>query len=139
LKLRNFHALHWVREQHRWCVVEERREPVTILGGRAMGDRGLPWRLAAALAVAGAAAGLCGCSSALDSPYPAVHDMPAPRPEPPMSPEELKRATDVLLSDRERLSAEAQGANATGSGPGAPQPSATSPARNQRTGGGARP
>jgi hypothetical protein len=98
--------------------------------------------LAAALVVAALAGGLGGCSSALETPYPAVHDMPAPRPEPPMSPEELKRATDVLLSDRERLSAEAQGGNTTGSTPAEPQaaqPPAASPPRKQRTGGGARP
>jgi hypothetical protein len=107
--------------------------------------------LGAAMAAATAVAlGLAGCSSAIDSPYPAVHDMPLARPQPPMTPEELKRATDVLLADRDKLSSEAQAAAAaaaaaSGSPPPVPppataaQPLAIAPTKGQKTGAGAKP
>jgi hypothetical protein len=65
--------------------------------------------------------------------------MPPPRQEAPMTPGELKRTTDVLLSDRNKLSAEAQAATATGSlaPPATGQPPAA--ASPQKTGTGARP
>jgi len=107
---------------------------------------GLRCAAVAAAAVA-AALGLAGCSSsAIDTPYPAVHDMPAARPQPPMTPEELQRATDVLLSDRAKLNGEAQAATATGSTAAPPQaaaavppPAPPAPPKGQKTGTSARP
>jgi hypothetical protein len=51
---------------------------------------------------------LGGCSSDVTSSspqtaFPAVHDMPAPRPEPPLSPEQVKQATDDLITERDHL------------------------------------
>lgn len=114
------------------------------MGTRSFGPV-LPVRLAkqVTLAVLAAAlgAGLAGCSSAaLDSPYPAVHDMPAVRQEPPMTPDQLKRTTDDLVSDRNKLSAEAQAATTASVPPPAPaQPAPTAAAKPQKTGAGARP
>jgi len=56
---------------------------------------------------------LSGCSS--DSAFPAVHDMPAARTEMKLTPDEVKQATDNLISDRDRTEAKA----------GAAQPAAT--------------
>jgi hypothetical protein len=49
---------------------------------------------------------LSGCS---EVGYPAIHDMPAPRAEAPLTPDQVKQATDDLISQREHLSTEAQG------------------------------
>jgi hypothetical protein len=85
--------------------------------------RSFPTPFAAALAAAVAAAALTGCSSATienipvaigglptDTParplnpgeYPAVHDMPAPRPEPVLSDNDQKRIEDDLAAARDR-------------------------------------
>lgn len=60
-------------------------------------------RLLGALAIA-AAAGLLvsGCSPEVG--FPAVHDMPAPRADTPLTPDEVKQATDNLISQRDHLS-----------------------------------
>jgi hypothetical protein len=50
---------------------------------------------------------VAGCSST-DSMFPAVHDMPAARTETTLTPDEVKQATDSLLSEREHLNSEAQ-------------------------------
>jgi hypothetical protein len=50
---------------------------------------------------------LSGCAS--DTGFPAVHDMPAARSETTLTPDEVKQATDSLISQRDHLSAEAQG------------------------------
>jgi hypothetical protein len=50
---------------------------------------------------------LSGCAS--DIGFPAVHDMPAARTETTLTPDEVKQATDSLISQRDHLSAEAQG------------------------------
>jgi hypothetical protein len=47
-----------------------------------------------------------GCSEVT---FPAVHDMPAPRAETTMNPDQVKQATDALISERDHLSTEAQG------------------------------
>jgi hypothetical protein len=54
-----------------------------------------------ALTVA-AAAGLLlsGCS---EIGFPNVHDMPAPRADTPLTPDQVKQATDDLTSERDRL------------------------------------
>jgi hypothetical protein len=60
----------------------------------------------AATAVIGALL-LAGC--AVEVGFPAVHDMPAPRAETTLTPDQVKEATDSLISQREHLSTEAQG------------------------------
>jgi hypothetical protein len=46
-----------------------------------------------------------GCTETI---FPAVHDMPPPRPELPLTAEEVKQATDNLVTQREHLSTEVQ-------------------------------
>jgi uncharacterized protein YgiB involved in biofilm formation len=51
---------------------------------------------------------LAGCSSSsAPSLFPGVLDTPAPREEAPLSPEQVKQATDNLIAERNRLCAEA--------------------------------
>jgi hypothetical protein len=57
------------------------------------------------LALAVAAVLLSGCSS--DSAFPAVHDMPTARTETKLTPDEVKQATDDLISARDRTEAKA--------------------------------
>jgi hypothetical protein len=61
----------------------------------------------AALAVVGWALLAAGCSST-DTMFPAVHDMPAARTETTLTPDQVKQATDSLVSEREHLNTEAQ-------------------------------
>jgi hypothetical protein len=49
---------------------------------------------------------LSGCAS--DAGFPAVHDMPAPRTETTLTPDQVKEATDSLISQREQLETNAQ-------------------------------
>jgi hypothetical protein len=76
-------------------------------------------RLAAAGAFFATAVLLGGCS--VGAEYPTVLAPPAPRAEEPMSADQVKQATDALISDRTRLSADAQAAApaATGTTPSA--------------------
>jgi len=67
---------------------------------------------------------LSGCSSPTPG-FPAVHDMPPPRADTTLSPDEIKKATDDLLTDREHLSTEAQAAQA--SAPNTAMPPAPAP------------
>jgi len=55
---------------------------------------------------------LAGCSPGLDYPslFPAVHDMPPPRAETTMDPAQVQQATEDLITARNHLSAETQGA-----------------------------
>jgi hypothetical protein len=80
------------------------------------------------LAAAAAAAFLLlsGCSS--DIGYPAVHDMPAPRAETPLTPDQIKQATDDLVSQREHLNTEATTGQVTPVNLGSTNASTTSPA-----------
>ena len=68
---------------------------------------------------------LAGCSPGADfrSPggdfpalFPAVHDTPPPRTDPTMSPLELQKTTEDLISERDRLNAQAP-QNAQGKNP----------------------
>lgn len=59
--------------------------------------------LAALLAVGAAALVLAGCSTGSDSDYPAVLATPAARSDQTMTPDEVKQATDALISERNRL------------------------------------
>ena len=66
----------------------------------------------AARAVAGLAIGtsiavlVAACSPGAD--YPSILDKPAPRADQTMNPDQVKQATDALISDRNRLSSGAQ-------------------------------
>lgn len=58
------------------------------------------------LAMAAAVAFLVsGCSEAI---FPAVHDMPAPRTDTTLTPDQVKEVTDNLLNQRDQLGTEAQ-------------------------------
>ena len=84
-------------------------------------------RTVAARVVAGLALGAsiavlaAACSPGAD--YPAVLDKPEPRADQTMNPDQVKQATDALISDRSRLSAgapapqQASAPAATGSTP----------------------
>ena len=78
------------------------------------------------LAVAGALTlFVSGCS---ELGYPSVHDMPAPRADTTLTPDEVKQATDNLINQREHLSSEAGTTGSTGSTgnpPSQPKPAAT--------------
>ena len=65
-----------------------------------------------AVAISAATAMVGGCSQVTEyqSAFPAVMAPPAPRAEQPMSADELKQATDALISDRTKLTADVQGA-----------------------------
>jgi hypothetical protein len=67
--------------------------------------RGHIERALAALAVVAALA-LSGCS--VETGFPAVHDMPAPRADTTMTPDEVKQATNSLISQRDQLQTNAQ-------------------------------
>jgi hypothetical protein len=76
-------------------------------------------RISVAVAAAAFAALLSACSSSSSSgAYPTLFAEPPPRSDAPLTPDEVKQATDTLLTDREHLCAEAI-ANAQ---PGAPPP-----------------
>ncbi len=94
---------------------------------------GLAPGLAPALAIAAALAFLVsGCSPEIG--FPAIHDMPPPRADTPLTPDQVKQATDNLISERDHLSTEAPaGAPATVKkvslpAPSPPPPQASAPA-----------
>jgi hypothetical protein len=59
------------------------------------------------LAIAAVAALLLsGCSPEVG--LPAVHDMPPPRTEAPLTPDQIKKATEELANEREHLSTATQ-------------------------------
>ena len=64
--------------------------------------------LIASVTLAAAAFVIAGCSSSPDTIFPAVHDMPAPRPDVPLTADQVKAATDDLITQREHLSTEVQ-------------------------------
>ncbi len=65
---------------------------------------------------------LSGCTNV---GFPAIHDMPAPRAETPLNPDQVKQMTDNLICEREHLATEASTtANAP---PAANAPSACAP------------
>lgn len=87
----------------------------------------------AALAIAVPAVLLvAGCSSSsAPSLFPAVLDSPPPREETPLSPDQVKQATDNLVAERNRLCAEAaaNGNPAAGNCAAAPAQTAGGPAK----------
>ena len=66
----------------------------------------------APLAFAAACLALSGCSPGADYPslFPAIHDMPPPRADAPLDPAQVQQATEDLITARNHLSAETQGA-----------------------------
>jgi hypothetical protein len=70
---------------------------------------------AAAVLVGAAAATLSGCSPGADYPslFPAIHDMPPPRTDTTMDADQVQQATEALITERNHLSADAQGAGQT--------------------------
>src|SRR5690349_7447300 len=75
------------------------------------------WRSCAALASAAvvltvACLALAACSPGADYPslFPAVHDIPPPRADSPLDANQVQRATEDLITARDRLNTEAQGA-----------------------------
>jgi hypothetical protein len=78
------------------------------VGIRVRNIGGVSGLLAAAGAIFASAALLGACS--VGAEYPTVLAPPAPRAEEPMSADQVKQATDALISDRTRLSADAQAA-----------------------------
>jgi hypothetical protein len=86
------------------------------------------------LLVAGAVAFfLSGCS---EISYPAIHDMPAPRADVPLTPDQIKQATDDLICEREHLTggAQAGGQPGTAANPSGKPAASCAPAGAQTTG-----
>jgi len=81
----------------------QRRQRVT--------KRGLS-ALAIAVATSVISAALTGCSPGIDYPaiFPAAHDLPPPRLDKTMDANQLQQATETLITERDRLSVQAQGA-----------------------------
>ena len=75
------------------------------MGTRVTSNRRLAGVASAGLVSAAAAILLSGCTS--DNAFPAVHDMPAARSETKLTPDQVKQATDDLISDRDRIEAKA--------------------------------
>ncbi len=98
--------------------------------GDSVGGRSSVTRLLlAGLALASATAFLvAGCST--DTIFPAVHDIPAPRPDAPLTAEEVKQATDSLITERDHLSTETQ----TAARPAPVAKTAAQTAANTKTG-----
>jgi hypothetical protein len=61
-----------------------------------------------------------GCSP--EVAFPAIHDMPPPRVDSPLSPDQVKQTTDGLISDRNHLSTEMQAAAAATAAANPPPP-----------------
>jgi hypothetical protein len=78
--------------------------------------------------MAAAALPVAGCSPvSYPSMFPAVEQSPPPRSDTPMDANQVQRATEDLITDRNRLSAEAQGGGQPAAAPAAAKTSAGSP------------
>jgi hypothetical protein len=94
-------------------------------------------RTVAARVVAGLALGasiaalLAACSPGAD--YPSILDKPAPRADQTMNPDQVKQATDALISDRTRLSTDAQAGQQQAGQQQAGQQQASAPAATGST------
>jgi hypothetical protein len=73
---------------------------------------------------------LGACSPGADYPplFPAVHDIPPPRNDTPLDRNQVQQATEDLITARDRLSAEAQGAAAKNAASASARAAAKSPA-----------
>jgi hypothetical protein len=95
------------------------------------------------LAVAAAVAFLVsGCSDV--GFFPPVHDLPAPRADTPLTPDQVKQATDALASERDHLNTGAQAngqpsTTANGAPPSPTQPAGQSGGATQTAGAGTKP
>jgi hypothetical protein len=87
------------------------------------------------MAAAGLAALLAACSPVA---YPSLTANPMPRGDNPMTPDDVQQATSSLISDRTRLSSEAQAAQASAVASGM-SPSAASAAGTPAAGAAAKP
>ena len=90
---------------------------------------------AAVAIVAVAAFALSGCSPGSDYPsiFPVAHDAPPPRADTTMDANQVQQATESLITDRNRLSAEAQGSGQsanTSSAPATRKPPAAASSAN---------
>ena len=67
---------------------------------------------------------LAACSPGADYPslFPSVHDIPPPRTDTPLDSNQVQQATEDLISARDRLSSDAQGAQGKGSAASAVKP-----------------
>jgi hypothetical protein len=75
---------------------------------------------------------LANCSGEI--PFPAVHDLPPPRTDITLTPDEVKKATSDLNTDRDHLSTEAQSAAAANAAMQASMPAiAVTPVAVQNT------
>jgi len=97
-----------------------------------------PCRPAAFVALAALAClVLAGCSPGADYPslFPSVHDVPPPRADTPLDTNQIQQATEDLITARDRLTAEAQGAQAKSStGSSSSNGSPAKAAANAKTG-----
>jgi hypothetical protein len=75
---------------------------------------------------------LAACSAGADYPslFPSVHDIPPPRADTPLDRNQVQQATEDLISARDHLSAESQGAQAKYSTSSAVKSPARSPAKS---------
>jgi hypothetical protein len=99
-------------------------------------------RLLAVVAImAPAALAMSGCSPGADYPslFPAVHDMPPPRADTPMDDNQVQQATEDLISDRNRLSAETQGDGQSANAAAKTPPAAAGSGTMQSAGGNGAP
>ena len=78
--------------------------------------------------VMGAAVAVLASGCSPEIAFPAIHDMPPPRADTPLSPDQVKQATDGLISDRNHLSTETQAAVAATAAADAPPPAKTAAA-----------
>ncbi|HTZ01337.1 MAG TPA: hypothetical protein VMC05_03310 [Xanthobacteraceae bacterium] len=68
------------------------------------------WVVAVLASIAPVALAMSGCSPvSYPSIFPAVEEAPPPRADTPMNANQVQQATEDLITDRNRLSAEAQG------------------------------
>jgi len=74
-------------------------------------------RRAAAFVALAACLVLAACSPGADYPslFPSVHDIPPPRVDTPLDSNQVQQATEDLITARDRLTAESQGAQAKSS------------------------
>jgi hypothetical protein len=88
-------------------------------------------RTVAARVIAGLALGasiaalVAACSPGAD--YPTILDKPAPRADQTMNPDQVRQATDALISDRNRWSSDAQASQQAGQQAGAPAATGSTP------------
>jgi len=99
---------------------------------------GVTRRVLAALAVAAAFVLMSACSA--PGVYPTILAEPAPRDDTTLTPDQVKQATDSLISDRDRLCSEAMATSGpTAAAPAAPNCAPRSTATIRTAAPGAKP